>query len=161
MISTEEHMKLDKELFIECVGYLERDDKPDGAYIQNYGRFFNINKIKRLIEMGADVNFKDAHGQSPLLLAVSWSNKALVEILISAGADVNTVDRCGDSPLEVAVYRDNVPIAKLLISAGADVNAKNYKKCRGTRERYLGEPLLFLAKSKKMQDILKQHGATF
>ena len=159
MISTEEQMKLDKELFTECVGYSERDDKPDGAYIQNYGRFFNINKIKRLIEMGADVNFKDAHGQSPLLLAVNWSNKALVEILISAGADVNTVDRCGDSPLEVAVYRDNVPISKLLISAGADVNAKNYKKCRGIVNRYLGESPLELANSKKMQDLLKQHGA--
>ena len=160
MISTEEQMKLDKELFTECVGYSERDDKPDGAYIQKYGRFFNINKIKRLIEMGADVNVKNKNRHSPLYFAVSWSNKALVEILISAGADVNTVDRRGELPLYFAVYSDNVPIAKLLISAGADVNAKNYKKCRGIVNRYLGESPLELAKSKKMQDLLKKHGAT-
>ncbi len=121
MISTEELKELDSKLFRHCMGFSESDNKPDGAYIQVMGLFFNMNKIKRLIEAGADVNTKGYEGDTPLHYAVRRRNIALVELLISAGADVNAKNFWGSVPLRMAVVMGDVPIAKLLISAGADV----------------------------------------
>ena len=124
MAKSKKQKELDKELREECWGYSERDNKPDGAYIKAKGIFFNLNKIKRLIEMGADVNAKNGYGYSPLRLAVRGDNK-LIKLLISAGADVNTKDYRGESPLHIAILNENIALVKLLISAGADVNAKD------------------------------------
>ena len=122
MTKSKKQKELDEELLRECEGYHARQDKPDGAYIEEGEYFFNINKIKRLIEAGAKVNAKDKRGNSPLHWAVGRNNVALVKLLISAGADVNSKTKYGRSPLFNVSY---VSIAKLLISAGADVNAKN------------------------------------
>ena len=151
MISTEEQKRLDEELLRECKGYHARQDKPDGAYIEEGVCFFNINKIKRLIEAGANVNAKNEFGYTPLHR--TWWSVTIVKLLISAGADVNAKDRYDESPLAMAVYWDDVAIAKLLISAGADVNAKLH----GGR---LPLDYAVLKCKKKMQALLKQHGAT-
>ena len=121
MISTEEKRRLNKELREECWGYSERGNKPDGAYIKEGEYFFNINKIKRLIEAGADVNAKDVNGESPLYRAVDRDSVILAKYLISAGANVNAKDIDGYSPLYYAVDGNNKAIAKLLIKAGVDV----------------------------------------
>ena len=66
MAKSKKQKELDEELLRECQGYTRRDNKLDGAYIKEGGYFFNINKIKRLISAGADVNVKDEDGWSPL-----------------------------------------------------------------------------------------------
>ena len=123
MISAEEQKKLDNELFTECRGYGIRDDKPDGVYIKEIERFFDVNKIKRLIEEGADVNVKDNDGRSPLHYVGS---AVAAKLLIEAGADVNAKDNYEDSPLHQAVNKGNADLVKLLIEEGADVNAKGF-----------------------------------
>ena len=102
MISTEEQKELDEELLRECEGYHEDEDKPDGAYIKEGRCFFNINKIKRLIEAGADVDSKDDEDWSPLDWAVAMDNVEIAELLISAGADVNSKGYLGRSLLHWA-----------------------------------------------------------
>ena len=122
MEKTEEQKELDKELLRECEGYTRRDNKPDGAYIEENWRFFNINKIKRLIEMGANVNAKDKWGMSPLHVTDSV---AITELLISAGADVNANNYLEWLPLYKWVDKNNIAITKLLIEAGANVDVKD------------------------------------
>ena len=102
MISTKEKRRLNKELREECWGYERRQDKPDGAYIKVKGIFFNLNKIKRLIEAGADVNAKDVYGRSPLHYAVQENNVAITKLLLSVGAKVDAKDDDGSSPLDIA-----------------------------------------------------------
>ena len=151
MISTEEQKRLDEELMRECRGYSERDNKPDGAYIKHGSIFFNMNKIKRLIEAGADVNTKDEYGNSLLDFSVETDSDELTILLISAGADVNSKNNGGRSPLHWAVFWNTVDIAEYLISAGANVNAKDD----------LGRsPLYYGVVSEEMQELLEQHGAT-
>ena len=126
MISTEEKRRLNKELREECWGYSQRDNKPDGAYIKEKGKLFNLNKIKRLIEAGANVNAKDTGGRSPLCAVILVNGGViLAKYLISAGADVNSKDSDGTTLLHVAVDEGNIALVELLISSGADVNAKN------------------------------------
>ena len=131
MISTEEQRRLNEELLRECMGYSDRDNKPDGAYIEADMLLFNINKIKRLIEMGADVNAKTKNDYTPLYYAVRNDNVVLVKLLIEMGADIGVGTSYGVILLHGAVRRnnpteENTEIVKLLIDLGLDVNAKDY-----------------------------------
>ena len=125
MRRTKEQKALDEELFRECEGYYKDYDKPDGAYIEVDNYFFNINKIKRLIDSGADVRAKGYRDYTPLHRAAGGNNIDLAKLLIASGADVRAKDLDGDTPLHWAVDDRSIKMAKLLIKAGADVNAEN------------------------------------
>lgn len=45
----------------------------------------NEDLVKRLLEIGADVNHSDRHGQMPITLAVAKSNVAIVGLLLDTG----------------------------------------------------------------------------
>ena len=79
MVKTREQKVLDEELLMECRGYHELYDKPDGAYIQVGEWFFNLNKIKRLIASGADVNAKGYLDRTPLIITHSQEIKSLLK----------------------------------------------------------------------------------
>jgi len=145
MRRTKEQKALDEELLREYEGYHRSHNKPDGAYIEEDEYFYNINKIKRLIASGADVNVKN-DGFTPLHLAVGMKNIELAKLLIVSGADVRAKNKWGSTPLHLA---DSVELAKLLIDSGADVVAKNND----------GYAPLDWATSKKMRNLLKKHRA--
>ena len=169
MAKSKKQRELDEELLRECRGYTQTETM-----------FVNMNKIKRLIKAGADVNAKDNNGRLPLIFAAWELNKKLIKLLISAGADVNakgnngesllhntlgirTVhilikagadvnaqDNDGDTPLHKIADYKKLGTVELLISAGADVNAENLN----------GEtPLLLLYDFVEIRNLLKEHGA--
>ncbi|KAJ8675071.1 hypothetical protein QAD02_010857 [Eretmocerus hayati] len=89
--------------------------------------------VELLVKEGADVNQKYVNTYSPLHLAVTQENSAVVDVLIKYNANVNEVERGnkdlslrshGATPLHEAVARFNVEISTSLINAGANVNAK-------------------------------------
>ena len=52
----------------------------------------NEDLVKRLLEMGADVNNSNRHGQMPITLAVGNSNVAIIELLLDTGkVNINLV----------------------------------------------------------------------
>jgi len=157
MGKSEKQKALDKELLRECQGYTTRDIKPDGAYIQEGGWFFNLNKIKRLIASGADVRAKDRNGYTPLHLAIRSDNIEIAKLLIVSGADVRAYSDNGFTPLHSAVYCDNIEIAKLLIDSGANVEAKDCSLGR-TPSQWAWDQS-WGRKSWEMIDLLKKHGA--
>jgi ankyrin repeat protein len=86
-----------------------------------------IDKVKDLIEKGADINAKDNNGMTALMLASKNNRKEiveLVELLIKNGADVNAKDIYGRTALMIASVNGHKEIVELLIKNGADVNAK-------------------------------------
>jgi len=106
----------------------------------------NLEKVKKIIAAGADVNAMGKYKQTPLCM-VSWkANTELVKILLAHGADPNIKCANGDT----ALFGVQTPeIARLLIKAGADVNVKTIH----------GETPIAWASTKEIADILLQAGA--
>ncbi|EGS21341.1 uncharacterized protein CTHT_0031960 [Thermochaetoides thermophila DSM 1495] len=44
--------------------------------------------IEKLISLGADINARDCFGNTPLMAAMQWKNRAAIKALIKAGADL-------------------------------------------------------------------------
>lgn len=77
----------------------------------------NINAVKLLIKMGADLNLKNRDKETALVVALKSGveyNK-IAKLLIRAGCDINIVDPIGGtSPMNIATINDNVSMVKVL-----------------------------------------------
>ncbi|TET37962.1 MAG: ankyrin repeat domain-containing protein [Planctomycetota bacterium] len=95
------------------------------------GDYHNIERVKYLISLGANVNAKDKKGRTPLhdlAAEVGGVNTGKLlkaaKFLIDNGADVNAKAKDGTTPLHEAAGISNIWTVKLLVENGADVKAK-------------------------------------
>jgi ankyrin repeat protein len=92
--------------------------------------FGKIDKVKKLIEAGVDVNEKFNWGANrditALVMAVMFAKVEICKVLIDAGADVNIITTGKMTLLHHAAMSsgDYKDVAELLIAKGLDVNAK-------------------------------------
>ncbi|MDQ1471007.1 MAG: uncharacterized protein QOJ99_2487 [Bryobacterales bacterium] len=78
----------------------------------------------KLVHAGADVKAANRYGLTPLSIACTNGNGAMVELLLKAGADPNTVLPGGETVLMTAWRTGRVEAVNALIAHGAKVNAK-------------------------------------
>lgn len=71
--------------------------------------------VHAYIARGADVNFADKSGGTPLHWAAARGLKDIVELLLSKGADSKQTDEDGELPLDIAKAKGKADIAELLI----------------------------------------------
>lgn len=105
-----------------------------------------LDEIQAAIAAGADVNARDAYGQTPLMYAAGANSPAVIEALIAAGAEVNAHSGAGWTALMYAA-RDNPHPGVLiaLLEHGADPNAVLYDVYFNGRFTYFVEfPLALL-----------------
>lgn len=81
---------------------------------------------RMLIAEGADVNLRDIHGATPLLLSAAYGAVWLMEELISSGADVGQVNLNGWTPLMSAAAAGQVGAVELLLSKGANAESVSF-----------------------------------
>ena len=96
----------------------------------------SFDKLRVLIEHGANVKVKDNYGNSVLLIAAAQNYNSgissndyyckIAEYLLKCGASPNAKEsRRGCTPLHFAVVSKNQGFVASLLSAGADIDAQN------------------------------------
>jgi uncharacterized protein len=84
----------------------------------------DVETVQELLRAGADINARDRHGQTALMLAAHRGDRELVEILVEGGADLNVTAKYNLSALMLAVTAGHVGVARLLAGAGADLRVR-------------------------------------
>lgn len=107
----------------------------------------NENMIAFLLELGAKPNINHKYDRpQPLMIAVAWGYKDIVNLLIKFGAEVNKISKIsGRTPLFNAVYHKNHEIVEILLNSGANILAQDND----------GKTALDLAKEKNSPEIIK------
>ena len=140
--------------FRKDIDYCSRDIQEPSKISNLLGKFLekhNIEKIKEMIEMGANINSKTAmKGITALIIAVETEDEDFIKFVLKKGADVNIkiqnkylaipgyfeylakygnfadTANNGITPLMKACIIENFGIVKFLIEDyGAEINAKN------------------------------------
>ena len=84
----------------------------------------SLDDLKQLAEGGADINARDRHNQTALMLAATEGHTAVVEWLVRRGAALDHSAKYGLSALMLAVVRGHGEIVRVLADAGADVTLR-------------------------------------
>ncbi|WDS35421.1 ankyrin repeat domain-containing protein [Pseudoxanthomonas sp.] len=81
----------------------------------------DVDAVRRLLDLGFDVDAPDAQGCSALLRAAGGGHGAVVDLLLARGADPQRTARTGATPLSAAVSMRQAAIVNALLDAGADI----------------------------------------
>lgn len=87
----------------------------------------DLNRLKKLLDDGADANETGFDGSSPLHLVVWLHRVDMLKELIRRGADIEGKDARGNTPLHEAARWGRIDMAKCLLEHKASVAAVNNK----------------------------------
>lgn len=87
----------------------------------------NLEKVKKLIDEGIDLNAYDDEGYTPLAMACVQSEAAIVRLLLDSGATIDQANHFGWTPLMQAClnYSGDISAISELLANRANVNARN------------------------------------
>ena len=168
--------------FRKDIDYCSRDIQEPSKISSLLGKFLekhDIEKIKEMIEMGANINSKTAmKGITALIIAIETEDEDFIKFVLKKGADVNIkiqnkylaipgyfeyLEKYGNfadtanngiTPLMKACIIENLGIVKLLIEDyGAEINAKN------DIQKWTALDFAMVTKNIEVIDYLKSKGA--
>lgn len=175
--AAEEGGHLELAEYISSLSDVNEKDKEGNALIHKAVQGKDIEKIKRLLSRGADINLENEEGKTPLLIACSnagnieWGRQAspkdieLIEFLLAHGADPNKYKR-EYSPLQAAAKGGSFKVVALLLPVTEKRDIKNTVGY-GDNEKEIIKPwyvpLLYDSYGSKewleIISLLKTHGA--
>jgi ankyrin repeat protein len=80
----------------------------------------DVRSLEAQLDAGADINARDEHGQTALMMAAREGHTAAVRLLVARGADLNHTAKYNLSALMLAVVNGRDAIVGVLVDAGAD-----------------------------------------
>ena len=104
---------------LECTGdFINAQEDQDGRTALHYG-IENPKAVALLLEHKADLNIRDYHGRTPILLAAEKGCTASAELLWVYGAKMYVTGRGGWNILHYAARRDHAAFVEWLFDIGA------------------------------------------
>jgi hypothetical protein len=95
------------------------------GYIHVACSYNDVATTRRLLQQGADVEERDAIGDTPLHTVCWKGNVECARLLLEYGADVNARNSKSDTPLHRACYHGHADCVALLLASGAEVAMMN------------------------------------
>lgn len=101
----------------------KKQDPSEGMFnaIQNG----DLEKVKKLLDNGFDVNFRYEKNRTPLLLAIDANQKEIAAFVIEKGADLDIQNDAGITALLWAIYKGYPDLAQMIIQKKANLNLQN------------------------------------
>ena len=103
----------------------ETEDQWGRTRIFHVIRNKDIDRVKKLIKSGVNINKKDHQGITPLHLAVKLRQIPIIKALLEAGCYMDPIDSSGKTPLMYAAKSGKKEICEMLLKYGADINTKD------------------------------------
>jgi len=97
----------------------------DGDRWLNLVAAANLDVVRTLLRFGADPNYKDHRGETPLMSAIAAGRNDIVTLLLEAGAQTQTMDNEGWTPLISAIVGGRREIVESLLRAGVDLEQRD------------------------------------
>ncbi|MCA1614837.1 MAG: ankyrin repeat domain-containing protein [Acidobacteria bacterium] len=85
----------------------------------------DLPRVEALLRDGAEVNARDAFGQTALIYAAGAGHQTVAEELIDGGADIDARNRSNRSAFDLAEARGHAALAALLKNARLFVAARD------------------------------------
>lgn len=95
------------------------------APIHNAARNGTLNRVRELINSGANINERNHQGWTPLMTAAYKGRLPMVSELLNKGANINSRSNDGQTALLYAAFWGQLPIVKLLLNRGANINVRS------------------------------------
>ncbi len=111
----------------------------------------NIDVIKLLVELGANIDKQNGDDYTAVIIAVEKSKYKSLKVLLELGANPNIGDKYG-TPLLEAVRKKDIQMIKLLRKFNADFNIPAIQKYHDVE---IGDTAYLLAKKRNDIEILK------
>ncbi|MBO61603.1 MAG: hypothetical protein CMO63_06505, partial [Verrucomicrobiales bacterium] len=112
--------------------------------------------LRKIIEIGANLNAVNDTGYTPLMWATIIDRFQLAKMLIDAGADINFSNN-GRTALHYSVAYNKINIVKLFLENGVDVNVQD--QYGGTPLDRAISPITRSDESRQIVNLLRSNGA--
>lgn len=96
---------------------LHRDKQGDTALHHAVRVAYDVRFMQGLLDAGADIESRNARGETPLIAAVKNGNREFVALLVAKGADIMAKDKDEKTALDLAVAAERIDIAQQLMLA--------------------------------------------
>jgi ankyrin repeat protein len=115
----------------EAIALMDLIEDESGSGVTELGRMAekgDLQRVRALIQLGADVNATSEYGATPLIFAASSGEAEVVDELLANGANVHGATGSGTALHAVAVYGSSerrLVVVKRLLAAGLGANITN------------------------------------
>ena len=92
-----------------------------------------------MLDSNANIEVRNGHGHTPLLVAAREGHEDVVRLLVENGADIPCICGVEETPLICAVWHLRVEVVYLLLAKGAPVNTKNHHDTALHRAAHRGQ----------------------